>query len=73
MDITIYVNSENGNCTEFILDGRKQTISMVISPLRVTSSESGTVKINSGCNFWKACKNVNCQFSQLSYGGPKKT
>jgi hypothetical protein len=71
-NMTIYVNSEIGNCTEFILKGKKQPISMVISPLKVTSGND-ILKINSGCNFWKACENNHCQFSQVSYGGPKKS
>ena len=72
-DITIYVNSESNNCTEFILEGKKQAVSAVISPLTVTVHEKeGLVKIRSGCNFWKACENRRCQFSQVAYGGPKK-
>ncbi len=73
MDITVYVNSEIGNCNEFTMGGKKQSISVVISPLKVTADESaGVIKINSGCNFWKSCENIRCQFSQVAYGGPKK-
>jgi hypothetical protein len=68
---TIYVNSEIGSCSEFILKGKKQTISVVISPLKVTSGAE-VLRITSGCNFWKACENISCQFSQVAYGGPKK-
>jgi hypothetical protein len=66
---SVYFTATIGECTEFILDGKKQRVSVVISPLKVYSEEE-TVKVNSGCNLWKACQNKQCQFSIASH--PKK-
>lgn len=64
----IYFNSVIGTCTEFQMlgksDGAKQEVSITISPLKVHQDEDkGTIKVTSGCNLWKACGNVACQFA----------
>ncbi len=67
----IHFTYQNGECKEFTLSGKKQSISIVIAPLKVTD-DGKEIKLKSGCNMWKACQNPNCEFSQVSYGGPKK-
>ncbi len=67
----IHLNYSIGECKDFMQNGKKQTVSIVIAPLKVT--DDGTeVRIKSGCNMWKACQNPNCELSQVAYGGPKK-
>ncbi len=61
-----------GDCKEFTIGGKKQNISIVIAPLKITEDGDRTI-LKSGCNMWKACQNPNCEMSQVSYGGPKKT
>lgn len=58
-----------GTCAEFVQGGKKQEISVVISPIRITGDE-GALKITNGCNMWKACENKNCQFAMVNF--PKK-
>jgi hypothetical protein len=67
----IHLNYQVGECKEFTQGGKKQQISIVIAPLKVTD-DGKEIKLKSGCNMWKACQNHNCDFSQVSYGGPKK-
>jgi len=68
----IHLTYLNGECKEFTLGGKKECISIVIAPLKVTD-DGKEIKLKSGCNMWKACQNPNCEFSQVSYGGPKKS
>jgi hypothetical protein len=64
---TINIQAAIGECTEFKTSGRKQTVQVVISPLKVTTSEDGlTVKVTSGCNLWKGCGNDKCQYSLIA-------
>lgn len=71
----VYFQAQIGVCTEFIQDGKKQQASVVISPLKVVSGQkvgvSGepddTIRVNSGCNLWKACKNRACSFAMISH------
>jgi len=65
----VYFQAEIGECHEFLLSGKKQTISIVISPLKVTNEE-GNMRVSHGCNMWKACENTHCQFSEKSF--PKR-
>lgn len=55
-----------GICTEFTQKGKKQEISVVISPIRITGDE-GSLKIMNGCNMWKTCENRNCQFALINF------
>jgi hypothetical protein len=70
--VDIYVQATIGQCAEFVLDGKKQVVSVVISPLTITSGET-VLKVKTGCNMWKACQNLKCQFSQVAYGPKKAT
>jgi len=47
--MALYVQSQIGACEEFVYDGEKQVVSVVISPLRVIQTGSA-LKINSKCN-----------------------
>lgn len=66
----IYVQAVIGPCTEFILERKKQAISIAIAPLKIIT-EDQTLKVIFGCNYWRACENNKCQYSQLAKG-PKK-
>lgn len=56
-----------GPCTEFMLDGKKREVSVIISPLKVNQDDN-SLKVISGCNYWKACQNLGCQFSLIARG-----
>lgn len=68
MDSPIYFEAEIGVCKEYIDPGtlKKQESSVVISPLKVTESDN-TLKISYGCNMYKGCANVKCQYSHAAY------
>ncbi len=66
----IHLTYSIGACTDFMQGGKAQTVSIVIAPLKVTD-DGNEIKLKSGCNMWKACQNPKCEFSQVSYGGPK--
>ena len=66
----IYVQATIGVCAEFKVGGKKEETSIVISPLKITTDES-VLKINSGCNMWKACKNTGCQYSLIAREQPQ--
>lgn len=64
MDSEIYTQATIGECDQFMLEGKKQSISVIISPLKMIQEKS-TMKITQGCNMWRACENINCQYSQV--------
>ena len=70
----VYVQSTIGACSEFVVDGKKKEIAIVISPLKLVQDEKNekNLKVNSGCNMWRACQNAECQFSLLNRGGEGK-
>ena len=64
----IYVQATIGLCTEFIsaVDGEKAEVSVVVSPLKVTTEDESKLRVVSGCNLWKSCHNGNCWYSLAS-------
>lgn len=68
----IQFTSTIGVCTEFITNGKKQEISIVVSPLKVSQTED-TIKVISGCSMWKSCQNRGCQFSLIARGDGAKS
>lgn len=66
----VYIQSEIGVCAEFVLEGKKREVSIVISPVKVEMSES-QLKVVSGCNMWRACENRACYFSLKARLDPK--
>lgn len=64
----VNIQSVQGACSEYIDDKRKkQTVSIVISPLRVTANEEqNKIVVQTGCNLWKACRNEACFYSMAS-------
>jgi len=66
----VYFQSEIGVCTEFMQGGKKQKVSIVISPIKTQGDESA-LKIIYGCNLWRACENKNCFFSLKARLDPK--
>ncbi len=66
MENNIYFQAESHICNEFIMGGKKQSVSAVISPLKVTEGNNA-IKLTSGCNMWEHCENRNCHFSMLSH------
>jgi 5,10-methylenetetrahydrofolate reductase len=67
----VYFQYEVGECGEYMesLTAKKIRVTVIISPLKITSNENVT-KINSGCNMFKSCHNPNCMFSLESH--PKR-
>ena len=63
MDINI--QAQLGLCAEFMGEsGEKGEISVVISPLKVTSNEGeNKIAVVMGCNMWRSCKNSGCWYS----------
>jgi hypothetical protein len=59
----VYVQSMVGECSEAVIEGKRKTVSIVISPLKLVQRDKETLKVISGCNLWKACQNLSCQFS----------
>ena len=49
----------------------KESVSIVISPLKVTGGEGSNIRITSGCNLWQACQNPRCHFSAAARKLPK--
>ena len=68
----IYFISNTGECSEFkeTLTKPKETVSIIISPLRVEGKE-GNIKVAHGCNLWRACQNKECYFSVAGRTGAK--
>jgi len=67
----VYISSEIGECNGFTEEsGRKETVSIVISPLRVESSED-RLKVVSGCSMFADCQNGQCYFSAAARVKPK--
>lgn len=61
---SINFQADIGACNEYMKAGKKEPVSIVISPLKVTQSEDGNaLKVVFGCNLWKSCMNVGCQYS----------
>jgi hypothetical protein len=70
----VYIQSEIGICQEYqdAPGGKKQTASIVISPLKVQNDDSGmTLRVVSGCNLWRGCYNAKCFYSQAARAIPK--
>jgi hypothetical protein len=61
----VYIQSQIGECSEFIMNKEKQQVNVVISPLRIHGNEDD-LRVISGCNLWKACENPACYFSKAS-------
>ncbi len=64
----VNIQATQGACSEFIDDkGKKQNVSIIISPLKVTANEEQSkIVVQTGCNLWKACQNKGCYFSMAS-------
>jgi len=66
--VEVNIQATQGVCSEFMDDkGKKQNVSIVISPLKVTANEEqNKIVVQTGCNLWKACHNGACYFSMAS-------
>ena len=70
----VYIHSEIGVCNEYIAEGerKKESISIVISPLKVQSDEATmSLRVINGCNMWQSCWNAKCFFSKSARTNPK--
>ncbi len=70
----IYISSEIGVCQEYMeaKGKKKETISVVISPLKVqTEAEGLNLRVINGCNMWQGCSNDKCFFSTAARTNPK--
>ncbi|MDP2730572.1 MAG: hypothetical protein Q8O55_08810 [Dehalococcoidales bacterium] len=69
----IRVESTIGICEEFMAEkgGSPESVSIVISPLKVISPDESNIRITSGCNMWQACFNQKCHFSSAARKLPK--
>jgi hypothetical protein len=66
LENTIYFQAESHICNDFITGGKKQSVSTVIAPLKVTERDN-SIQLTSGCNMWEHCENRNCHFSMISH------
>ena len=64
----VNIQATQGVCSEFVDGkGKKQTASIIISPLKVTANdEQSKIVVQTGCNLWKACQNKGCYYSMAS-------
>lgn len=73
--VDIYIQSEVGVCQEFkaVRQGKKETISVVISPVKVISDPDNekNIRVQNGCNMWRGCFNSSCFFSLAAREAPK--
>lgn len=69
----IYFTYESGPCDQYLekLGGKKQMITKVMAPLRVEGTGTEKLKLISGCNMFRGCKNKNCFYSSAGREGPK--
>jgi len=67
MEVHIHM-SPPGVCSEYIDEKmKKQTVSIVISPLKATANEEQSkIVVQTGCNLWKSCLNKGCYYSMAS-------
>jgi len=66
--VEVNIQATQGVCSEFVDEkGKKQNVSIVISPLKVTANEEQSkIVVQTGCNLWKACQNKGCYYSMAS-------
>ena len=64
----VNIQATQGACSEFIDEkGKKQTVSIIIAPLKVTANEEQSkIVVQTGCNLWKSCLNKGCYYSMAS-------
>ena len=67
----VYFVAEVGVCNQFHIGGKKQDVSIVITPLKVTDKKEGEMKVSYGCNMWKSCENKNCAYSLIAHPAQK--
>ena len=69
----IKIESQIGLCEEFMASPKaeKEPVSIVISPLKVTSEGDSNIRVTNGCNMWQACQNQRCHFSAAARKLPK--
>lgn len=69
----INIISQIGTCEEFMEDihTKKVEVSIVISPLKISSASETDIRVVNGCNMWQACKNQRCHFSFSARTLPK--
>jgi len=66
--VEVNIQSVQGACSEYIDEkGKRQAVSIVISPLKVTANEEQSkIVVQTGCNLWKSCLNKGCYYSMAS-------
>lgn len=68
----IYIQSQIGLCQEFmVVKGKRETVSIIVSPLKVIGIDEKNLKVVNGCNMWQSCENVRCFYSKAGRGAPK--
>lgn len=69
----IYIQSQIGQCSDFKVSAKaeNETVSIVISPLKIDNPDGSNIKVVSGCNMWQACFNERCHFSAGARKLPK--
>lgn len=69
----IYFTYESASCDQFQKEegGEKEEVTKVMAPLRVEGTETEGLKLVSGCNMWRGCKNPNCFYSSAARERPK--
>jgi len=68
----VYISSEIGECINYLPDGKskKETVSIVISPLRVEVGED-KLRVVSGCSMFSGCNDPGCHYSAAARRLPK--
>ncbi len=69
----INIINQISECREFKEEkgSSKETVSIVVSPLKVTNTSESDIRIVNGCNMWQSCQNKRCQFSAAARTLPK--
>ena len=64
MDTQVVITHEVAPCDQYIDEtGKHQTITVTVSPTKIVQVDENTLKVQSGCNMWRSCRNPRCFFS----------
>jgi hypothetical protein len=71
--LDINITNAVGQCSEFknAANAKKELVSVIISPLKVTAEDDAHIRVVNGCNLWQGCFNKACQFSGEARKLPK--
>lgn len=69
----INIQSQVGICQDFMssVKAARESVSIIVSPLKVNMDGESNIRVINGCNMWQACHNAKCHFSYASRQLPK--